>query len=234
MFYRYGLSPDWDVAVSLPVARVEMTEETNNPLEKPTMGLGLVESRVRRRLGSTGGVDWSASLGVRTGAFHHGTRDRLTNLGEGTTDLSGTISMGGAGLLGPRFFTTSVDATYYYRFPLTTHDELGKIPGDERRASAVFDYAMTSRFGLGVGLDAFHRLTGAELEDPATLNQYGKDRWAALQATQMKAGGRIMLYPQGSIPYIGLSVQRVVWAKNNPTDATFVEIAMGTDFGGKE
>ncbi len=233
VFYRYGISPMWDAAISIPFARVAMAEENKDADKQPTVGLGLVEGRIRRRLGKTGGLDWSASLGVRSGAFHHDTRDRLTNLGEGTTDFSGTVSTGATGLLGPRFFNTSMDATYYYRMALQNDEAVGKIPGDELRLSAVFDYAATSRFGVGVGVDGFHRLSGSEL-DFAKIGQYGEDRWASLQASQVKAGGRIMLYPQGPLPYLQVSAQRVVWAKNNPTDALFVEVAMGTDIGGKE
>ena len=40
-----------------------------------------------------------------------------------------------------------------------------------------------------------------------------------------------MLYAKGVMPYLQLGVQRVVWAKNNPTDATFVELVVGRDFG---
>ena len=233
VFYRYGIDSQWDVAIAAPFSRSSMAGDPEGEAQEPTTGVGLIETRVRRRLGSTGGVDWSTSLGLRSGALHKDTRDRLTNLGEGTTDLFGTLSMGSTGLLGPRFYTTSIDLTYYYRFPLQVDDTLGKIPGDEARASAVFDYAVSSRFGLGVGVDGFHRLSGADLNF-AEIASYGDDRWAALQASQVKAGARFMLYPHGSMPYLQVSAQRVVWAKNNPTDATFIEVAMGTDLGGRK
>jgi len=230
VFYRYGLDSNWDVAFAAPFARSSVVGGS----QKTTTGIGLFESRVRRRLGSTGGVDWSTSFGLRSGQLHKESRNRLTNLGEGTTDLFSTISLGSTGLLGPRFFTTSMDITYYYRFPLQVSDKVGKIPADEVRASAIFDYATTSRFGVGVAVDGFHRLDGEVLNGQKLTESYGDDRWAALQASQVKAGGRIMLYPYGAMPYIQLSVQRVVWAKNNPTDAMFVEVAMGTDIGGRK
>ena len=233
LFYRYGLNKKWDFAIAAPVGKSQMAEPSNQEMQATTTGVGLVESRFRRRLGSTGPFDWSASGGVRTGALHRSTRARITNLGEGTTDFAGTVATGATGLLGPRFYTTSVDVTYYYRLPLQVDDELGGIPGDELRVSSVFDYAFTSRLGFGVSVDAFHRLSGVDL-DFGNISQYGDDRWAALAASQVKVGGRMMLYPQGRLPYLQLGGQRVVWAKNNPTDALFVEVAMGTDFGGNK
>jgi len=233
VFYRYGIGKNWDFAVAAPFARSFVGDQGSSEMEKPTVGVGLLESRVRRRLGQTGPLDWSASAGVRTGIFHHDTRGRLTNLGEGTTDLAATVSTGTTGLLGSRFYTTSLDTNYYYRLPLQEDDLLGGIPGDELRVSAVFDYAATSRIGVGLTLDAFHRLSGADLNF-GQIAKFGEDRWAALQASQAKFGGRIMMYPQGAVPYLQLGVQRAVWARNNPTDTTFVEVAMGTDFGSKK
>jgi hypothetical protein len=233
VFYRYGINRNWDFAVAAPFARSFVVGEPSSPSEAATPGIGLVESRMRRRLGKTGPLDWSASAGLRSGFFHKDTRGRLTNLGEGTNDLAATLSTGTTGLLGARFYTTSLDANYYYRFPLQEDDSLGAIPGDEVRASAIFDYAATARIGTGVTLDAFHRLSGADLNF-GKIAKFGDDRWAALQATQVKLGGRIMMYPKGAVPYLQVGVQRTVWARNNPTDTTYVEFAMGTDIGSKK
>lgn len=233
LFYRYGINKNWDLAVAAPLAKSFIAEPSSSPNMQSTTGVGLLESRLRRRLGRTGPLDWSASAGVRSGMFHHGTRGRMTNLGEGTNDLYTTVSTGTTGLLGARFYTTSTDVSYYYRIPLQQTESIGAIPGDEVRVSSVFDYTATARVGVGLTVDAFHRLSGAELESGA-LEQYGDDRWAALKATQVKVGGRIMMYPSGAWPYLQAGVQRTVLARNNPTDTTFIEVAMGTDFGGKK
>lgn len=233
VFYRYGISRTLDFAVAAPFGSSFVAGGGSSPTETSTPGVGLVESRVRRRLGKTGPLDWSASAGVRSGFFHKETRGRLTNLGEGTNDLAATLSTGSTGLLGARFYTTSLDANYYYRFPLQVDDSAGAIPGDEVRVSAIFDYAATSRIGTGVTLDAFHRLSGVQLNF-GEITKFGDDRWAALQATQVKVGGRIMMYPKGAVPYLQVALQRTVWARNNPTDTTYVEFAMGTDIGSKK
>ena len=232
-FYRYGLAKKWDFAIAAPLGRSFMAEPSSSPSMEPTTGLGLLETRVRRRLGHTGPLDWSASAGVRSGIFHHDTRGKMTNLGEGTNDLYATVSNGATGLLGARFYTTSTDVSYYYRVPLQEDETIGRIPGDEVRLSSVFDYAASARMGIGLTFDAFHRLSGAEL-NIAEMGQYGDDRWAALKATQVKVGGRVMMYPSGPWPYLQLGLQRTVFALNNPTDTTFVEVAMGTDFGGNQ
>ena len=230
IFYRTGLGDRTDVAFSVPFVQSFATEPTTNPMLSSTTGIGLVEGRVRQRLGKIGDVGVAAATGVRTGAAHWDTRGRITNLGEGSTDLMAALYLGGTGPVAGRFHTTSMDVRYFYRLPLQQSDSLGRIPGDEVHLSSVSTFAVTPQLGLGLSADGFWRLWGEEL-DLSRLGQYGDDRWAALRASQLKLGGRAVVYPGERRPYLQLSVMRAVWAKNNPVDTTQVELAMGMDIG---
>ncbi len=233
IFYRTGLNAKTDVAIGVPIIHAFATEATTSTLYQSTTGLGLVEGRVRRRLGRLGDLAIAAGAGVRTGALHHSTRGRVTNLGEGTTDLTGTLYMGGTGLLLRRFHTSSVDLSYAYRLPQEVDTPVGRIPGDEIHATAVSILAVSSKLGLGLSADGSWRLWGEQLET-SRLNVYGDDRWAALAAAQVKLGGRVVIYPGERAPYLQFSGMRAVWARNNPMDTTQVEIAMGMDLGRRQ
>jgi len=230
-FYRTGLTGKTDVAVGIPVARSFSLESTSSPMYATTTGLGLIEGRVRYRLGKIYNIDFAAGAGVRSGAAHHASRGRMTNLGEGSTDLQATLYAGRMAPVGPRFHVTSVDLSYFYRLPLDADTAVGRIPGDEIRVSGVSTVAVTSHLGLGLSADGFWRLWGEPLS-MSRVSVYGEDRWASLKASQIKLGGRVVIYPGDHRPYLQFSGMRAIWAKNNPLDTTQVEIAVGVDIGG--
>jgi hypothetical protein len=232
-FYRSGLGDKTDIALSVPLVRAFPLEPNTSSMFETTTGVGLLEGRIRYRLGHLRDVDIAAGAGVRTGVFHHSTRGRVTNLGEGSTDLVATLYAGTTGLLKRRFHTSSMDMAYYVRLPLDTGTPVGRIPGDEIRFSAVSTVSVTSKVGLGVSADGNWRLWGEPL-DFAQMAVYGDNYWAALAASQLKAGARIVVYPGGSRPYLQFSGMRTVWAKNSPLDTTFLEVATGMDFGGRK
>ena len=230
VFYRTGIASNLDVAFSVPVARAFSSESVDSPLYATNTGVGLVQGRVRYQFASVAGVDTAASAGVRSGAAHYSTRGQITNLGEGGTDLIGTVYMGHTGLGLRRFYTASMDVSYVYRLPQMADTAVGRIPGDEVSIAAVSTLALSQHMGVGVSVDGSWRLWGEDLAF-AELSKYGDDRWAALAASQVKMGGRLVFYPSDSLPYIQVSGMRAVWARNNPTDTTQVEVALGTDFG---
>lgn len=230
-FYRTGLTPWADLAVSVPVMR-SSSAATAAPYAS-TLGVGSVQARLRVRLGALGPVDVSGGVGVESGALHQSTRGRITNLGDGVTSVLGTLYAGSTGILGPGFYTASLDAAYAFRLPETT-EAVGRIPADEVRLAAVFLYSLSDRFGVGASLDGQFRLWGEEL-DFAGLSSYGSAddslRWTALHASQVKAGARLAMYPEENWPYLQVSAHRSVWAENNPVDTTVVEAAVGFDLG---
>lgn len=230
-FYRTGLSRWADVAVSVPVVRAS-SAATAAPYAT-TLGVGSVQARLRARLGSLGPVDLSGSVGVETGALHQSTRGRITNIGDGVTSVLGTVSAGSTGLLGRSFYTASVDAAYAYRIP-EADEAVGRIPADEVRVASAFLYGLSDRFGIGASLDGQFRLWGEDLDFAALASYGGADdslRWTSLNASQVKAGARLAMYPVRHWPYLQVSIHRSIWAENNPVDTTFVEAAVGFDLG---
>jgi hypothetical protein len=115
-------------------------------------------------------------------------------------------------------------ATYWLRAPLQPDDD---IPADEVSWAANALVSPSSSLGIGATVSGQHRLGGQTLgavtvDDP-------DDQWAALQAQQIKVGGRIMLYSTAHRPALSLAVLRAVWARNNPIDTTLVELGVGWD-----
>ena len=232
LFYRTGLTRNVDVAGSLPVLRAFSSEEGNTDLA-PTTGVGTLQTRVRWKMGDLGPIQVASGAGLETGVLHRSTRGRITNLGDGVTSAVGTVYAGATGLVGRRFYTVSTDASYVFRFPELDSD-VGRLPADEVRFSSVLLYALNARVGIGASVDGQMRLWGEPLEF-AQLATYGGDddspRWAVLDASQIKVGGRIALYPTENRPYLQAAVHRSVWAVHNPIDTTIVELAAGFDLG---
>ena len=233
VFYRTGIGDSTDVALSIPMKSAFAVEPTDSAMFETSTGFGLIEARVRRHLLTSGNLDLAGGVGLRTGALHYASRDRITNLGEGSTDVYATLYFGSMGLALRRFHTTSMDISYVARIPLQADTDVGRIPGDEVRASAVCTLAITSWMGLGVSADGFKRLWGEDL-NMSTLNAYGDDRWSALRASQFKVGGRAVFYPGENRPFLQVSAMTTVWAQNNPVDTTQLEIAAGMDLGGQK
>ena len=231
VFYRTGLARWADVALSVPVVRASSAAD-GDPYAT-TLGLGTVQGRLRARIGALGPVDVSGGVGAETGALHADTRGRITNIGDGVTSVLGTLYAGSTGILGSGFYTASADVSYAYRLQEQVVD-VGRIPADEIRFASVFLYGLSDRIGVGASLDGQFRLWGEDLVF-AELASYGSAddslRWTALNASQVKAGARLAMYPVRHWPYLQLSIHRSVWAENNPVDTTFVEAAIGFDLG---
>jgi len=232
LFYRTGLGAKLDVAVAGTGVRA-FSAADGDAFETNT-GFGVLQARVRRGMGAFGPVDLSASLGAESGALHRSTRGQITNLGDGVHAALATVSAGAAGLLGPGFYTASADVGYALRVPEETGRDPGRLPADELRVSSVMLYGLSDRLGVGASVDGQFRLWGEQL-DFGALQAYGDAsdslRWAALDASQVKVGARLALYPTGKLPYLQLSAHRAVWAQNNPVDTTLLEVATGFDLG---
>ena len=234
IFYRTGLTKRLDIAVSAPVIHATTQTPSSSANYAPTTGIGVVQSRVRARLPSVGGIDTAASLGVESGVFHAATRGRVTNVGDGTHGITGALYAGSTGLVGRRFYDASADLSYVFRVPLDSSDA-GRIPGDELRFASVTNLGLGKVFGVGFSVDGQMRLWGEDLDPAALTASFGGEddslRWASLAASQVKVGGRIVAYPGPRRPYLLAGISRAVWVKNNPTDTTFVEVATGFDIG---
>ncbi|MDP6933352.1 MAG: hypothetical protein QGG40_10570 [Myxococcota bacterium] len=233
VFWRYGINSNLDVALDAPLLTSFAPDAPASSSKfATTTSFEYLKTRLRVRLPSEGlPVDLAARAELRTGVLHRETRSRLTNLGEGTTDLGGTLSTGSMGLVGGFFYTFAVDAGYWYRFPLEQGDD-GKIPGDEVLVSSFLQITPSEHLGFALMTDSFWRLSGEDFGE--TEVEVKDNEWAALRAAQTKVGGKLIVYPDGAWPQFVVSFARAVWARNNPVDTTVVELGIGFNLGNTE
>ncbi len=230
LFWRYGFHRNMDVAFDVPylTAYAPDAPEDNGTFAQST-NIEYLKTRLRVRLPSEGlPVELAARAELRTGYLHRESRGRITNLGEGTTDIGATLSAGKMGLFGDFFYTFALDVGYWYRFPLETGAD-GKVPGDEVLVSSFLQFTPAERFGIAVFTDSFWRLTGGDIGDVDVDDS--DNVWAAIRAAQTKVGGQLVLYPSTPWPQLTLSVSRAVWARNNPVDTTMFEVGVGFNLG---
>ena len=220
LYIRHSLGKNSDLTLDLPVVTSWSSGPNPSGLYAQTTGVGLLQAELRRRWLET----ISTRAVVRTGALHQSTRGRLTNLSEGTTDLGFGIGTGGVFPGQKRFYTFDLGGSYWLRFPIQSGDE---IPADEVSWTTNMLVSPSSNMGIGAAASGHHRLGGQSLGAVAVSNP--DNQWAALEAQQIKVGGRIMLYSTDDHPAICLSVLRAVWARNNPIDTTLVEFGIGWD-----
>lgn len=222
LYIRHGLGADSDLTLDIPLVSTWSAGPSQGELYARTTGLGLLQAELRHRW-----LDAVSTRAVlRTGALHQSSRGRLTNLSEGTTDLGFGIGTGTVVPGTKRFYTLDLGASYWFRFPIQPGED---IPADEISWSSNVMVSPSSSMGIGATLSGQHRLDGQTLGAVTVANP--DDQWAALQAQQIKVGGRLMLYSTERRPAFSLSVLRAVWSRNNPIDTTLVELGVGWDLG---
>ena len=235
-----GITDRVEVEVGLPWWSVRANREDGpvcaalglDACEK-VQGIGVVQARAKTLLldeyfGSPFSLSLAADL--RYGALTADTRARITNVGEGTTDLGPVLSVGRVGQLGGAgFFSTYLETGWRYRFP-TTRDYPApgttslRAPQPEAWAQVEF-LAGSSRVSVGPAVSA---LTRGGL-DWGELDLADPDRFAALRFTSVRAGATAVVRNDANLAF-SASVMRVVYAQNNPTDVLAVNV--GVSFSG--
>lgn len=150
-------------------------------------------------------------------------RDRITQIGEGQTDLGGYVSIGRtAGLGGSASLAAFVQAEYRHRLGLATvagH----KAPGDELAGIAEVLVSPNRGAALGARVDALERPWGAGFGE---VDDAGVDRFTALRVTAVKAGPKLVLR---SLDHVSLALTALftVYAIDNPTDGWTLSVGVG-------
>lgn len=198
-----------------------------------TQGVGVIESRLKGLLvDEFFGAPLSLSVGaeLRSGELTAATRQRVTNLGEGTFDVGPFVDIGRTGGLGKGYWSAWVEGLYRYRVPMTNTfpENTGSrsVPGSEIGAAGELILGPTTAFGFGPGVSMLWRPDGVDWGD-ADLADI--DRFGALRILTVKAGGTLLFRTQSFAT--ALSLQRTVFAVNNPTD-TF-NVSVGVQFDGR-
>jgi hypothetical protein len=197
-----------------------------------TTGVGVLEARgkaliVDEYFGAP--LSFAAGLELRVGAFTHETRERVTNLGEGTTDVALFLDGGRTGSLGSWVWSAYLEGLGRYRMPNTdaypyrsgTATEPGSesggdtvAPGAEVAGSAEILLGPSQFVSFGPVAYGFWRPPGLEWEE---LDLADPDRFAALTVGNVKVGGLLVVRSRGDVSG-SLSILRTVGAYNNPTD----------------
>ncbi len=191
-------------------------------------GIGVVEAQGKfLALDELAGAPLSLAVGgeARFGQFTWETRDRLTNLGEGTFDLGGLLGLGRSGGLGASgYWAASATAGARYRFPNT--DVGGEpSPGWETYGYGSFSIAPLGSWSLGPTVAWFFRPNGT---DVATSNFADPDWIGALRVEKVAVGGALYVRAQQGVA-LSFSVHHNVHVVNNPTDALLVGVGLQID-----
>lgn len=231
--WSYGLAEGLELELQLPYesARVGNPRAeacTSAPRRKwcaPNAGLGDAAILVKTRLVDevyAAPLSVSAVWGVRTGEAYSQTRGRLTNLGDGQTDLGGTLTAGRTDVLGSGWYRVAASVGYWYHLPHVAVPD--KVPADELRFDLNASVAIVPSVSIGPAVYGFHRLGGVDIAqaDLSSINGF-----SSLDAMQVQAGGKLSLHPPGALGTVTVGVLRTVAARNNPTDTLALCFGVG-------
>lgn len=218
----YGLLTDVEIDVWVPWYYVRANRDDAAVCEavgldacKTTRGVGILASHLRwNALNELYGAPFSLTLGLeaRHGDLTAATRERITNLGEGTFDAGPMLSLGRSGGLGAGgYWYGFLDAGWRYRFPLVEEGQTS-IPGSEIFAESDWIAVPGGTVGFGPFAVFYWRPEGVDFEE-ADLTDV--DRFGALRVMNVSAGGKLIVRSSRKVSFSG-SVLRTVYAVNNP------------------
>ncbi|MCO4746504.1 MAG: hypothetical protein KC912_17030 [Proteobacteria bacterium] len=228
----YGLGARVEIEGAVPWTRVWMARKDQLPCGtlgldacRTTQGIGVIEGRVKFLLADElAGSPVSASVGghARFGGLTHSTRARLTNIGEGTTDLGGFASVGRTGGLGAGYWSGYVDLSGMYRMPNTRSFPNGDgdqpAPGSEFHAASDLLFAPMSGANLSFGpsVSVLWRPFGVDWD---ALDLSDPDRFGALRIISPRVGAKVIVR-DGARAAFSVSAHQAVGPINNPNPFT--------------
>ncbi len=236
-----GLAPRVEIQIGVPWYHVyanrddgEICAALGEPLDScdTTTGVGVLEARgkvllVDEFFGAP--LSFAAGLELRVGAFTHETRERVTNVGEGTTDVALFLDAGRTGSLRSWVWSGYLEGIGRYRLPNTDtypHQTGTTVaPGPEIAGSAEILLGPNQFVSFGPKSYALWRPAGLEWEQ---LDQTDPDRFAALTVANIKVGGLIVVRSRGDVSG-SLSILRTIGAYNNPTDVWTASLGLQVD-----
>lgn len=227
----YGLLPRLEAEALVPWYRVHQ----NRPGESPcpdlgagtcatTSGLGIVRLRVKGVvLDEILGAPLSLAVGpeLRLGQHTAAERRRITNLGEGTLDAGGFLSVGRTGTLGAGYWAGYLEGVGRYRTPNTSLSG-SRVPGPEAGLEAEALFAPSYDVAVGPSLSWGSRLGGVDFEEADLAD---RDRFSSLRYTAVQGGAKVVVRSGEELTLSG-GVLRTLWAVNNPSDVWTVSVGV--------
>lgn len=232
-----GIAPGLEAELILPLERVTAASPDSAKCVKegrpedwcaPTTGVGSAMFTLKARLLDEyeyRPFSLSVSATLRVGEFHSQTRGRLTNIGDGQSDIATSIAAGRKVGVGKGYVGAYGISTYWLRFG---HDgrmfHQDKIPADALGASGEVFWAPHGRAQVGFAAYYYSKLWGDESISDARLNEV--NGFAALRSTQLKAGVKAII-PAGGQTSIVMSAMVPAYANNAPVDSVVIAIGLG-------
>lgn len=187
-----------------------------------TEGLGNLEARVKGLLVDElvgAPVSLAAYGTLRLGQFTAPERARVTNLGEGTTDIGGGLAIGrSGGFGGGGTWSAHVDTQARHRFS-NVAEASPPIPGWELLIDAEAFIGARRWWSLGPSLTYFNRPQGLDVEEllarPAVATDI--DRFARLNGRFLRAGGKALIRSSERTTFVA-GASWTLAAVNNPSD----------------
>ena len=142
------------------------------------------------------GAPMSMAVGAaaRLGQWTGPTRDRTTNLGEGTTDFGPTLAIGRSGGLGQGFWSAHVDGRWLVR-QSNVAGATPPIPGSEYSVDLEVLGGTRAWWSVGPTVSYWERPQGIDLEDLLASPRLATDidRFARLRARSVRVGGKLLV-----------------------------------------
>jgi hypothetical protein len=232
----YGVRDRVDVELQLPYTFVTANRKDGALCSTiglracdATQGLGIVTLKVKGLLlDELVGPPVSLSVGaeLRLGQTTSATRARLTNLGEGTTDIGGFVDVGRSGGLGDGYWSAYAEIGGRYRFPNT---EIGgtPVPGAELHADVEWLGGAQSWWAVGPAVSLLWRPEGGDVAD---INFADPDRFGALRVFNLRAGGKLIVRSSRRTS-LAIAAYGTAYAWNNPADQIIVTAGLGGQIG---
>ncbi|MCA9493674.1 MAG: hypothetical protein KC621_27265 [Myxococcales bacterium] len=235
-----GLGSRMELELLIPWYRVEATRPDAELCAalgldacKTTQGVGIIETQLKALvLDEYFGAPLSLALSaeLRLGQTTASTRERITNLGEGTIDVAPLLTIGRTGSLGKGYWSGWIEGGYRFRtrntdeYPLLDPAVDVPAPRDEIVASTEILFGPTTSLAFGPTAYMLSRPGISFGEVDAT----DPDRFAALSVLAVRAGGTLVVRGTGPLTFAG-SVLGTAAAINNPTDSWTASVGVQWD-----
>lgn len=227
----YGIASRVEAELVIPWSKVRQ----NSPEKFPCPDLGLDACETSTGVGVITGrlkgvlldevlgppVTLTAGAEVRHGELTHPERARITNLGEGTTDLGGFASVGRVGGMASGYWSAYLEAGARHRFP-NTQLQGAAAPSAEVFVLSEAMVAPNRVVALGPTLTWFQRPAGQDFE---TVDLGNPDRFGALRVQAAQGGAKVLLRSGTRVTWSG-GVLRTLYSLNNPSDVLTINVGM--------
>ncbi len=224
----YGIVPRVQIALGVPWSEVH-ANRTDGPVCtsfglsacERTRGIGVIDVRAQA-LALDEFYDSAVSLALgaqfRQGSHTSKTRARITNQGEGTSDIGGFAAIGRTGPAGRTgAWSGFVELGGVYRFPNTTlSDE--PVPGAEFTGDAELVLGVNRIVSFAGSIGMFWRPFGVDVSE---VDLADPDRFGSLRVMNVRPGLKLLLRSSDHVVF-SASALGTLYAKNNPSDAVSV------------